>query len=108
MSAGIACQHHQHAMHGLTTAVRQILTAPNGVQVKTTWDENLYTTKLDKSKAGISVAEAERIAAEIERQTTRNRHMAEERNIKDLSVQEVGALEGHPMSIVTLLRTPFA
>lgn len=105
MSAGIACQHYQHAMHGLTTAVRQIL---SGFQVKTTWDENLYTTKLDKSKAGISVAEAERIAAEIERQTTRNRHMAEERNIKDLSVQEVRALEGHPMSIVTLLRTPFA
>jgi len=60
------------------------------LQVKSTWDENLYTTKLDKSKAGISVAEAERLAAEIERQTTRNRHMAEERGFKDLSVQEVG------------------
>ncbi len=59
------------------------------LQVKTTWDENLYTTKLDKTKVGISEAEAARIATEIERQATRNRHMAEERGLKDNSVQEV-------------------
>ncbi len=62
------------------------------VQVKSTWDENLYTTKLDKSKIGISEQEAEQIAREIERQATRNRHIAEERGVQDLSLQEVWAM----------------
>ena len=80
--------------------VATALASPHALysQVKSTWDENLYTTKLDKSKAGISVAEAERIAADIERQATRNRHMAEERNIRDNTVQEVGASRGCALS----------
>lgn len=60
--------------------------------MKSTWDENLYTTKLDKSQIGITEKEAERIAREIERQATRNRHMAEERGVQDLLLQEVGCI----------------
>lgn len=39
----------------------------------------IYTTKLDKSKAGISEKEAARIAREIEGRKTNNPHQAEER-----------------------------
>ena len=45
----------------------------------TTYNEDLYTTKLDAGASGISVQEAERLAAEIQAGTTSNRHMAEER-----------------------------
>lgn len=53
--------------------------------VHTTYDENLYTTKLDKVSSKISEAEAARIAREIERGLTNstNRHMAEERGYVD-------------------------
>ena len=48
--------------------------------VISTFDEDLYTTKLDKSRiSGISEEEAARIAHEIESQSSRNFHMAEER-----------------------------
>lgn len=48
--------------------------------VETSWDENLYTTKLDPKLAGISEAEAARIAREIERSGAgNNAHVAEER-----------------------------
>jgi len=54
--------------------------------VVSTFDENLYTTVLDKSKlSGISDAEAERLAREIEGKATKNFHLAEERG------QAVGA-----------------
>lgn len=45
----------------------------------TSYNEDLYTTKLDASVSGITVEEAERLAAEIQRGVTSNRHMAEER-----------------------------
>ena len=51
--------------------------------VKATYDENLYTTALDKS--GVSAQkqrEAARLAKEIEGQTTNNIHLAEERGQK--------------------------
>lgn len=51
--------------------------------VKTSYDENLYTTKLDKDKIDqAKIKHAERIAREIESQTTTNIHLAEERNQK--------------------------
>ena len=50
------------------------------VQVKSTWDENLYTTKLDRTKVAISSAEADRLAREIENSSATNRHLTEERN----------------------------
>lgn len=51
--------------------------------VKTSFDENLYTTKLDKDKLDQSkLKHAERIAREIEGQATTNIHLAEERNQK--------------------------
>ncbi len=51
--------------------------------VKTTFDENLYTTKLDRDNIDASkFQEAARIAREIESQTTTNIHLAEERNQK--------------------------
>ena len=59
-------------------------------QVQSTWDENLYTTRLDKTKAAISVAEAQRIADEIEGKASSHRHVAEERNARDTGLQEVG------------------
>ena len=58
--------------------------------MQSTWDENLYTTRLDKSKAAISVAEAQRIADEIEGRASGHRHVAEERNARDAGLQEVG------------------
>ncbi|KAK1747506.1 ataxin-2-like protein [Skeletonema marinoi] len=51
--------------------------------VKTSFDENLYTTKLDKDKIDqAKLKHAERIAREIEGQATTNIHLAEERNQK--------------------------
>lgn len=41
--------------------------------VETSYDENLYTTLLDKSNCGISEQEASRLAAEIEH-GSRHRH----------------------------------
>ena len=51
--------------------------------VQTTFDEGFYTTQLDKTKAGITEKDAERIAREIERGSkgVNNRHMLEERGI---------------------------
>lgn len=43
-------------------------------QVQSTWDENLYTTRLDRARAGISAADAQRIADEIEGAGARGRH----------------------------------
>lgn len=48
----------------------------------TSYNEDLYTTKLDAGASGISVQEAERLAAEIQSGTTSNRHVAEERGAR--------------------------
>ena len=59
--------------------------------VKTSFNEDQYTTKLDKSKAKISVAEAARIAAEIESAKTSNVHLAEERGHRlEAEVRDAG------------------
>ena len=51
--------------------------------VRATYDENLYTTALDKSSVGAhKQREAARLAREIEGQTTSNIHLAEERGQK--------------------------
>ena len=53
--------------------------------VRTDYHEELYTTALDPSKSKISVAEAERLATEIERgnrSNTTNIHLLEERGIE--------------------------
>jgi hypothetical protein len=51
--------------------------------VDATYDENLYTTELDTSNMDAKkVAEAKRIAREIESTTTKNIHLAEERGFK--------------------------
>ena len=50
--------------------------------VKSTFDENLYTTPLDKdSLSREQMARAERMALEIEGKTSSNIHMREERNM---------------------------
>lgn len=50
--------------------------------VKSTFDENLYTTPLDMgSLSREQMAHAERMAAEIEGKTSSNIHMREERNM---------------------------
>ena len=50
--------------------------------VKSTFDENLYTTPLDKtSLSKKQMADAERIAAEIESKSSNNIHIREERNM---------------------------
>ena len=52
--------------------------------VKSTFDENLYTTRLEKGKVTKEqAAEAERIAREIMSGTTDNAHVAEEREQED-------------------------
>lgn len=49
--------------------------------VNASFDENIYTTSLDKSKISKDqLQHAEKIAKEIESTTTRNMHLAEERN----------------------------
>jgi len=53
--------------------------------VDTKFDESIYTTMIDKSKSGISEAEAARIAYEIQNQSSDNPHMAEERGQKDIA-----------------------
>jgi PAB1-binding protein PBP1 len=51
--------------------------------VNATFDENVYTTQLDTSQLDAKkMAEAERIAKEIENTATKNIHMAEERGFK--------------------------
>lgn len=48
--------------------------------VVSSFDENIYTTKLDKTKLSTAQSrEAERLAQEIERQTSGNFHLQEER-----------------------------
>lgn len=53
--------------------------------IKSQWDENVYTHKLDKSRAdfGKRQQDAERIAREIESGASSNPHVLEERNRKD-------------------------
>lgn len=50
--------------------------------VDSKFDETVYTTSIDKSNAGISEAEAARIAYEIQNQISDNPHVAEERGQK--------------------------
>lgn len=54
--------------------------------MRSTWNEDLYTTKLDKSKSRITMEEANRLAAEIEAAAragrTSNHHLVEERGIE--------------------------
>jgi len=47
--------------------------------VESTFDELIYTTRLDRDKCGISEQEAARIAREIEMQGSNNVHLLEER-----------------------------
>lgn len=58
----------------------------------TDYDENIYTTTIDKSHPQYKqrVAEAEKKAREIERSTTNNAHVAEERITDNLSVNDNG------------------
>lgn len=58
------------------------LAFPRLFNVKSTFDENLYTTPLDTgSLSREQMARAERMAAEIEGKTSSNIHMREERNM---------------------------
>ena len=59
----------------------------------TSYNEDLYTTKLDAGASGISVQEADRLAAEIQSGTTSNRHMAEERGAR---VNDSGVISCSP------------
>ena len=61
----------------------------------TSYNEDLYTTKLDKGASAISIQEAERLAAEIQGGATSNRHMADERGA--LMDSGVGTLLSKPM-----------
>jgi PAB1-binding protein PBP1 len=62
--------------------------------VESTFDEHIYTTKIDRKNCAISEAEAERLAREIERGNnfaTSNVHLLEERGI---IVDDSGVREG--------------
>ncbi len=63
--------------------------------MRSTWNEDLYTTKLDKSKSRISEHEANRLAAEIEAAAragrSSNHHLAEERGLMDGAGDEARA-----------------
>jgi PAB1-binding protein PBP1 len=60
--------------------------------LKTDYDENIYTTAIDKSHPQYKqrLAEADRKAREIERSTTGNSHIAEERIRDNLAAEENG------------------
>jgi hypothetical protein len=55
--------------------------------IRTDYDENIYTTTIDKTHPNYKqrVAEADRLAREIERSTTTNTHVAEERITDNLT-----------------------
>jgi PAB1-binding protein PBP1 len=63
--------------------------------IKTDYDENIYTTTIDKSKPDISkrYAEADRKAREIEGSATNNTHVEEERVMDNLAVDDSGQTE---------------
>ena len=77
------------------------------LQVKSTWDENLYTTRLDPTKIGISRDEADRLAREIEGSVAANRHLAEERNQSRDTGEEVSSpatFSSLPQFLILLLK----
>ena len=82
--------------------------------VRTSYDEDLYTTKLDKGRAKMSTAEAERIAAEIEGQaSSASRHLRDDRNtagtLDEVRFALLGwLLTGLPTSLPTLARAAAA
>ena len=73
--------------------------------VKASFDENLYTTELDKSQIdNKKIAAAERLAREIENTTSTNTHIAEERGQKvegdfDEEDRYSGVLKGKAVKI---------
>jgi PAB1-binding protein PBP1 len=60
--------------------------------VKTDYDENIYTTAIDKSHPNYNkrYAEADRKAREIESSAAQNSHVAEERIVDNLNVDRSG------------------
>lgn len=60
--------------------------------LKTDYDENIYTTAIDKTHPQYKqrLAEADRKAREIERSTATNSHIAEERIRDNLTAEENG------------------
>ena len=74
--------------------------------LKTSYDEELYTTKLDRSRPDFAAKEkeAERLAAEIMGQATTDAHLAEERGQHDDSGQneedKYGAVQRNPNAYV--------
>lgn len=60
--------------------------------VTTSYDENIYTTTIDKSHPEYSkrYAEADKKAREIERSTAFNSHVAEERVKDNLTTDDTG------------------
>jgi PAB1-binding protein PBP1 len=63
--------------------------------LKTDYDENIYTTSIDKSHPDYHkrYAEADRKAREIEGSVANNSHVAEERIVDNLAVDESGITE---------------
>lgn len=63
--------------------------------LKTDYDENIYTTKIDKSHPQYKqrLAQAEKKAREIERSATTNSHVAEERIRDNLTADDKGGDE---------------
>ena len=72
---------------------------------QTHYDEDLYTTKLDAGASGISVQEAERLAAEIQGRAASNRHQAEERgaHVDDSGVRLSLCKQCHAHSLIAQL-----
>jgi PAB1-binding protein PBP1 len=60
--------------------------------VKTDYDENIYTTAIDKSHPDYNkrYADADRKAREIEGSVAQNSHVAEERVVDNLNVDDSG------------------
>ena len=58
--------------------------------LRSDYDENIYTTQIDKKNPlyAMREREAERIAREIEGDVTNNTHMREERGFKDDGLDE--------------------
>ena len=58
--------------------------------VKSNYDENIYTTRIDRNNPqyAIRAREAERIAREIESDVSANPHIREERGHKDEGLDE--------------------
>ena len=77
-----ASSHAGRGSRGSSSSWNQFQVNQDKFGVTTSFDESIYTSKLDHSRSKYSAAEADRLAAEIEGHVSGNAHLAEERGME--------------------------